>query len=154
MLALPSPTFADYLQPKWDGGDSTRCSTSTWTLWGWLTGQNSLKICKGGNKGTLPRGCRPPHSGNHGNHGGSATSAAAAPSAPANGTLPNASNAASASPSAAAPAGPDPNPTLDPVCQGTYQAQYLDYKIVAPNGYWMGQTVGSVSSVFTVLDPL
>ena len=58
-------------------------------------------------------------------------------------------------PSATAPASsaaaPSPSsgsedPYQNPVCAGSaYQVQYLDYKLVAPNGYWMGQTVGSAT---------
>jgi len=36
-------------------------------------------------------------------------------------------------------------PDNHPVCELNYQVQYLDYKIVAPNGYWQGQTVGSAT---------
>ena len=32
-----------------------------------------------------------------------------------------------------------------PVCDLTYQVQYVDYKIVAPNGHLQGQTVGSAT---------
>jgi hypothetical protein len=32
-----------------------------------------------------------------------------------------------------------------PVCERNYQVQYQDYKIVAPNGHWEGQTVGSAT---------
>lgn len=41
------------------------------------------------------------------------------------------------------PSAVDTDPYADPVCKSTYQVQYEDYKIVAPNGYWMGQTVGA-----------
>jgi hypothetical protein len=49
------------------------------------------------------------------------------------------SSAAAPSPSA------DSDPYANPICNSKYQVQYLDYKIVAPNGYWMGQTVGSAT---------
>jgi hypothetical protein len=55
------------------------------------------------------------------------------------------------SPSATVPASSAPAPSAsddpyaNPVCDLTYQVQYLDYKIVAPNGYWMGQTVGAAT---------
>jgi hypothetical protein len=52
------------------------------------------------------------------------------------------SASSAASPSASA--GSD-DPYVNPVCDLTYQVQYLDYKIVAPNGYWMGQTVGAAT---------
>lgn len=39
----------------------------------------------------------------------------------------------------------DPNPYEDPVCQGNYQTTYLNYTVVAPNGYWYGQTVGAAT---------
>ena len=123
-----------------------------------------MNICFGGNKKVqLPWGCRPPKSRP------SKPSKPSAGSGPAPGppsAYPSAVTSVLAdgnvtisttmvTPSATAPASsaaaPSPSsgsddPYANPVCAGSaYQVQYLDYKLVAPNGYWMGQTVGSAT---------
>lgn len=121
-----------------------------------------MNICFGGNKKVqLPWGCRPPKSKPSKPSKPSTSSVAPIPSAypsvvtsvltdgnvttsttmiTPSATVP-ASSAVSPSPSA----GSD-DPYVNPVCAGSaYQVQYLDYKLVAPNGYWMGQTVGSAT---------
>lgn len=78
------------------------------------------------------------------------SSAAASSSAAA--TTSSAAAASSAGPSpttssaaASASASADPNPLANPVCELQYQATYLNYTVVAPNGYWTGQTVGAAA---------
>jgi hypothetical protein len=134
------------IQPLWDGGDAVKCKS--------IFSKFGLNICYGGNKKVqLPWGCRPPKSRPSkpkpsAKPSTSAASSAAASSAAASSSAAGASSAVaspSATTSSAAAPSPSDDPYENPVCDLTYQVQYLDYKIVAPNGYWMGQTVGSAT---------
>ena len=119
-----------------------------------------MNICTIGNKRTqLPWGCRPPKSKPSKPKPSAAPSSVQPSVAPvpsvvtsvlADGNVttsttlivPSATEPASSAVSPSPSAGSD-DPYANPVCASTYQVQYLDYKIVAPNGYWMGQTVGA-----------
>lgn len=151
------------LQPLWDGGDSVKCK-SIFTRYG-------LNICGSGNKRKqLPWGCRPPHSRPRPNPKPSAVkpSGAASPSVTvvpsvvssvlAGGNVTTSttmiSSVVEVSPSAtidassaAAPSASavDTDPYADPICKSHYQVTYENYTLVAPNGWWYGQTVGSAT---------
>jgi hypothetical protein len=122
-----------------------------------------LNICFGGNKKVqLPWGCRPPKS--KPSKPSKPSTSSVAPVVPSaypyvvssvladgNVTISTSMVTPSATLPASSAAAPSPStgsedPYINPVCAGSaYQVQYLDYKLVAPNGYWMGQTVGSAT---------
>ncbi|WVR03137.1 hypothetical protein IAU60_000127 [Kwoniella sp. DSM 27419] len=148
--------------PFWDGGDKVRCSGSQ---------RGRYNVCNGGNKKTrLPWGCNPPHRHRPQPPKPSpakpctTTSAAASPAAssavassavssaaasPSDAASSAASSDAGTATSSAAPATNtdvvDPDPTSDPVCELSYQVQYTNYTLVAPNGVWTGMTVGAAT---------
>lgn len=143
----------------WSNGGSfqTKCVASTcslWNIWGCFTKQTCTIVWVPNKGSTKPSSSAAAPSSTAPVSSAAASSAAASSAAASSAAAPSdaapsdaAPSSAQVSPSATSAAPPATTTTVDPtqypVCQNNYQVQYQNYTIVAPNGYWYGQTVGA-----------